>query len=407
MSERCVPTSIGFGGAYETVPPDRFRLARSGVTGPNACVLWFLIGVGSMACPKFSFSNISDFGSLLRAYGKARAGKSGVESVCAFDFNLENELLLLKYLLETGRYRPSSYTCFQISDPKPRLVSAPAFRDRIVQHSVVAVVGPVFERMFIADSYACRVGKGTHYAAHRVRGFLMGAREKYGNDAILYVLQCDIRKYFQNVDWDILLSMLDRRIPCREIFDLVQKIVTTHDDGSRTPSVDGLPSPVSVVDRRGLPIGNLTSQLFANVYLDRLDHFIKEKLHEKWYGRYMDDFLIIHPDKAYLRYVRERIRDFLWRELRLELHPKKTIIRDVREGIPFVGYRIFHDHMMIRGSTLIRTRRNYRRKKAMAKKGVISEESLKRTEMSIRGHFGHASTKGLSRRMFGKKKQDH
>lgn len=352
-----------------------------------------------------SFSDISGFEPLLHAYEQARRGKSGNESVATFDFDLEHELFLLKYELESGRYRPRPYTRFMVSDPKPRLVSAPAFRDRIVQHSLVALIGPEFEKRFIADSYACRAGKGTHYAARRVRGFLMSARAMYGSDSRYFVLQCDIRKYFQSVDWDILLSTIGKHIRCPEMSDLIRKIVTMHDQGHRTVAA-GEVSPVSVEERRGLPIGNLTSQLFANVYLDRLDHFVKETLREKWYGRYMDDFLIVHPDKTHLRRIRERIRDFLWFELRLELHPKKTLIRDVREGVPFVGYRIFHDHMTIRGSTLIRMRKKYRRKKRLVGKGVVSEEELKQTEASIRGHFSHASTKGLSRNMFGEENSE-
>lgn len=157
---------------------------------------------------------------------------------------------------------------------------------------------------------------------------------------------------------------------------------------------------VSVESRKGLPIGNLTSQLFANIYLDTLDHFVKETLREKWYARYMDDFLIIHPDKARLRYLRDEIGSFLDRELGLELHPRKTIIRNVREGIPFVGYRIFYDHMMVRGSTLIRMRKKYRKTVKASKKGTVSEESLKRTQSSIRGHLKHASAKHLTERIF-------
>jgi len=230
----------------------------------------------------------------------------------------------------------------------------------------------------------------------------------------MYVLQCDIRKYFQSISWDTLLSIVGKHIPCQQTFDLVRKIITTHDtaginaitvrssgQGSLFQDTESGEIPaVSVESRRGLPIGNLTSQLFANIYLDVLDHFVKETLREKWYARYMDDFLIIHPNKAHLRYLRDEIGTFLDRELGLELHPKKTIIRNVQEGIPFVGYRIFYDHMMVRGSTLIRMRKKYRKTVKLAKKKVVSEESLKRTQASIRGHLKHASAKHLTERIF-------
>ncbi|NTW89834.1 MAG: RNA-dependent DNA polymerase [Candidatus Moranbacteria bacterium] len=360
------------------------------------------------------FKYICEIEPLLRAYTKARQGKKEQGFVCAFDYNLEYELGRLKYLLESGRYRPAPYTRFMVFEPKTRQVSAPAFQDRVVQHSLVGAIGPIFEKRFILDSYACRVGKGTHFGAKRVKRFLSSARSMYGRESEMYVLQCDVQKYFQSISWDTLLSIVEKRIRCGKTRDLVRKIITTHDtakphltatsvsgQGTLFQDVEAHETPaVSVELRKGLPIGNLTSQLFANIYLDILDHFVKETLREKWYARYMDDFLIIHPDKAHLRHVRDEIGEFLYRELGLELHPKKTIIRNVREGIPFVGYRIFYDHMMVRGSTLIRMRRKYRKTVKLARKDMVSEESLKRTQSSIRGHLKHATAKHLTERIF-------
>ncbi len=360
------------------------------------------------------FRSICGIEPLLRAYTRARQGKKEQPFVCAFDFALEYELGKLKFLLESGRYVPAPYTRFMVYEPKTRQVSAPAFQDRVVQHSLVAAIGPIFEKRFIMDSYACRQGKGTHFGAKRVKKFLAAARCMYGRECELYVLQCDVQKYFQSISWDTLLSIVGKHIRCKQTFDLVRKIVTTHDTammGLATRQTSGQCSlfqseesgdvpAVSVELRRGLPIGNLTSQLFANIYLDMLDHFVKETLQEKWYARYMDDFLIIHPDKAHLRHVRNEIGTFLNRNLGLELHPKKTIIRNVREGIPFVGYRIFYDHVMVRGSTLIRMRKKYRKAVKLSKKGLVSEESLKRTQASIRGHLKHASAKHLTERIF-------
>ena len=369
---------------------------------------------GQIGMSLYMFEQICEIEPLLRAYTRARQGKKEQQNVCSFDFSLEYELGKLKHLLESGRYSPAPYTRFMVFEPKTRQVSAPAFRDRVVQHSLVAAIGPIFERRFIADSYACREGKGTHFGAKRVKNFLSAARCVYGRNSEMYVLQCDIRKYFQSISWDTLLSIVGKHIPCQQTFDLIRKIITTHDtagvgtggeSSTRQYSLfqiaeTGEMPAVSVELRKGLPIGNLTSQLFANIYLDKLDYFVKESLQEKWYARYMDDFLIIHPDKAHLRYLRDEISSFLDRELGLELHPKKTIIRNVRDGIPFVGYRIFYDHMMVRGSTLIRMRRKYRKTVKLAKKKVISEESLKRTQSSLRGHLKHASAKHLTERIF-------
>lgn len=175
------------------------------------------------------FEQICGIEPLLRAYTRARQGKKEQQNVCSFDFSLEYELGKLKHLLESGRYMPAPYTRFMVYDPKTRQVSAPAFQDRVVQHSLVAAIGPIFEKRFIADSYACRVGKGTHFGAKRVKTFLSSARGLYGRECELYVLQCDVRKYFQSIGWDTLLSLIGQRVRCEKTLNLVRKIIMTHD----------------------------------------------------------------------------------------------------------------------------------------------------------------------------------
>lgn len=354
---------------------------------------------------------ISDFSTLLGGYCRARRGKRERFCVSKFDFFLENELANLKRRLRSGEYIPEPYTHFTIFDPKMRAVSAPDFRDRVVQQVLVAAIEPLFEKRFIIDSYACRKGKGTHFGAKRVKKFLMASRCLYGKETEMYVLQCDVRKYFQSIGWDCLMRIISKTIRTKKIQELIRKIIITHESTVKKNSekdarrlqlslfdeIEEENLPVSTMRRRGLPIGNLTSQLFANVYLNELDHYVKETLREKWYARYMDDFLIVHPSKKHLREVREEIRRFLSENLGLALHPKKTTIKNVKDGVAFVGYRIFYDHILVRGDTLIRMRRKIKKKKELFEKKKISAKDMERFRASIHGHLKHANARRLLR----------
>ncbi|MBT6400977.1 RNA-dependent DNA polymerase [candidate division WWE3 bacterium] len=353
------------------------------------------------------FNIIASFESLCAAYRRARLGKQGKPKICEFDFYLEAELNKLEHQLKTNQYQPSSYTHFKVREPKLRQVSAPAFRDRVVHHSLVAEIEPLFDKQFIYDSYACRKNKGTHLGAKRVKKFLMAARTKYGKDQPIYALQADIKQFFQSIDWNILLQLINKTITCPQTYDLIEKIITSY-----KPYKSATPQPAQLNlfnqshhhlvtgTRVGLPIGNLTSQLFANVYLNQLDHFIKDRLREKYYARYMDDFLIIHPDKEHLLNLQDKIKKFLQKKLKLKLHPKKITIKHAKNGIPFVGYRIFYDHVLIRGNTLRRMQKNYRNKVRAYHDGKITLEKLRETESALYGHFNHADTYGLEQKMF-------
>jgi len=354
------------------------------------------------------FDEVCSLEQLVKAYYYARRGKREKKRVCEFDFFLENNLIKLRYSLLSNNYRPAPYAHFTIFDPKTRSVSAPAFRDRVLQHSLVTTIEPLFEKRFIYDSYACRENKGTHFGAKRVKKFLMAARCVHSPKQNIYVLQCDIQKYFQSISWDILISIISRRVHCDRTLDLIKKIITTHDttDNSTAPVIGEMQldlfnqiekkiPPVRVSERKGLPIGNLTSQLFANIYLNELDHFVKENLRERWYARYMDDFLIIHPDKDHLLDTRDKIRAYLKGKLDLQLHPRKITIKNVQEGVPFVGYRIFYDHKLVRGDTLRRMQKKYRLKTKLYHKGKITDQTLAQSQSSIYGHLKHADAHGL------------
>ncbi|HAZ29462.1 TPA: RNA-dependent DNA polymerase [candidate division WWE3 bacterium] len=348
----------------------------------------------------YMYEEIYDFKNLLSAYQAARKCKRYKRNIVGYGFFLESNLFKLQRELVSESYTPSPYACFTVYDPKTRKVAAPAFRDRVLQHSLVSQIEPLFERTFIYDSYACRKNKGTHLGLKRIKKFLQAVRSKYGKNKPFYCLRMDIEKYFASISWDVLLSITSKIITCPKTNTLIQKLVTTHKCLDTYNRIIPLPQDVIKQEtRQGVPIGNLTSQLFANIYLNELDHFAKEKLRLKWYARYMDDFLVIHPDKTYLKQVRKDLEIFLDDKLHLHLHPKKVIIQNVKSGIPFVGYLIFYDHVLIRGKTLLRTRRQLKAKKAIyTKRG--EDRKLLAIYSSIRGHLKHANTYNLEKNLF-------
>ena len=274
------------------------------------------------------FDEIASFPALLQAARKAARGKRAKPGAAAFLANLEPEVLRLERELSSGSYGPGRYTVIQIRDPKHRTVSAAPFRDRVVHHALCAVVEPIFERGFIHDSYANRLGKGTHRAIARYERF---------RDRHRWVLRCDIYRYFPAIDHEILKADLRRRIACERTLWLADRII----DGSNPQEAVTLYYPgdhlfTPFQRRRGLPIGNLTSQFFANLYLNGLDHFCKEVLRAKGYLRYVDDFALFHDEREQLEVWRQRIAEYL-EGRRLRLHPRKTLVLDTAQPAPFLG----------------------------------------------------------------------
>lgn len=346
------------------------------------------------------YKRICDFKNLLKAYQNARKCKRYKRNIVDYGFFLESNLLKLQRELVSEAYMPSSYICFTVFDPKTRKVAAPAFRDRVLQHSLVAQIEPLFDAKFIYDSYACRKNKGTHFGLKRVKKFLQGTRSIYGKHVPIYCLRMDIEKFFSSVSWDVLITVANKVVPCEKTKKLMEKIITCH----RCFDINGnyIQKPYDVVNpekRRGLPIGNLTSQLFANIYLNELDHFVKETLRVRWYARYMDDFLIIHPDRNYLKDMRNAIKTFLEYELKLSFHPKKVIIQNVKNGLPFVGYLIFYDHILIRGSTLLRMRRRLKKKRVECMEAK-DNKPLVASLSALRGHLRYANAYRLEKNLF-------
>lgn len=330
------------------------------------------------------------FDNLLLAAHKAQKGKRFRANVLAFNYNLEQELQQLQADLSNQTYQPGIYRTFQIYEPKPRLISAAPYRDRVVHHAVCNIIVPLFERTFIDDSYANRVGFGTHRALKR---FITFARQHR------YVLQCDIRKYFPSLDLDILKSLLRRKIKCPETLWLLDTIIDNSNE--QGPAIayfpdDDLLTPLS--RRRGLPIGNLTSQFFANVYLNGFDHFVKEQLRASCYLRYVDDFALFSDDQQFLVEARPQIEAYL-AALRLKVHPIKSQLFETRCGATFLGFRVLPDRIRVRAENLHRARRRLRQLQSGCQRGSIPQAQLAQSLQSWFAHLDQGNTWQLKQKI--------
>ncbi len=314
---------------------------------------------------KHIFESVASPETLFIAWDEFMRGKRNKEDVLSFERDLEENIFALSQELRGGTYRHGIYKSFFITDPKQRHIHKALVRDRIVHHALFKVLNPIFEPSFIFDSYSCRTGKGTHKAVNRLR--IMLRRASRNNMKTCWVLKCDIKKFFFSVDHPILLSLIRKKTSDEKLFSLVQNIVESFPDG--------------------LPIGNLTSQLFANIYMNELDQFIKHQLHVRHYIRYTDDFILIDLDKDILVSYLEKITAFLRKKLNLELHPKKILFRKYTQGIDFLGYVEFPKYRLLRTKTKKRMIRN-------AMRG-LSEQSL----ASYLGVLEHANAKTLSKEL--------
>lgn len=338
------------------------------------------------------FDAIASFAALRAAARRAVIGKRRKPGAAAFMANLERELLRLERELIEGSYRPGRYTVIEVEEPKRRLVSAAPFRDRVVHHAVHAVVAPLFERGFVHDSYANRVGKGTHAAVDRYERF---------RDRFAFVLRCDIYRYFPAIDHAILKADFRRRIACERTLRLLDTIV----DGSNPQEPVDLHYPgddllAPLARRRGLPIGNLTSQFFANLYLDGLDHYCKEVLGARGYLRYVDDFALFADDPAELEAWRSRVAGYLARR-RLSLHPVKTRILPTAEPAPFLGYVLLPGgRRRLPDDNVQRFRNRLRGLRDRWRAGTVDRAEVERRVGSWVAHAENADTRRLRAAIF-------
>jgi retron-type reverse transcriptase len=321
------------------------------------------------------WQKIYDFESLLSAFHEAARGKRYRRSALEFSFNLEENLIGIQNDLLWGSYTPRPLREFWINDPKRRLISAPDFRDRDVHHSLVATIEPHFERRFIFDSHACRKGHGVQLAVRRVQDF----ERQAGRQGRVYYFKGDIHSYFPSIHHDVLKRIIRRVISDKNALALTDLIIDTYRPGPR-----------------GLPIGALPSQLFANVYLDQLDHHVKDRMSLRWYARYMDDFVLIHNSKHEIRDIAAEIDRFIRCELALELNPKSTIASSVA-GLPFCGHRIWPTHVLIRKSTLRRASRRLRKVSKLYAAGLVPFARARASIMSLIALASHAKARATTK----------
>lgn len=322
----------------------------------------------------YLFEDVADFGALCSAARRAARGKGRTQSAAAFIFHLETEVLKLQREMLGGTYRPRSYRTFSVSDPKPRTISAADFRDRVAHHALCAALEPLFERAAIFDSYACRPGKGTHAAVSRAQSFAGG----FGT-----FLKLDVRKFFEHVDHGVLKAGLRRLVKDARLLALADRIIEHGAPGS-PPG-------------KGLPIGNLTSQHFANYYLTPLDHFIKQELRVRGYVRYMDDLLLFADSKDFLRVAHQRIRVFVEDALKLNLKTEATILAPISEGIPFLGLRLWPRVIRLDAVSKRRLITALRQGARDLADGRQFEDELGPSLRSRLAHAEHANTLGLRR----------
>lgn len=329
---------------------------------------------------KHLYEQVYQFDNLYNAYLKARRGKRQRAEVLRFEANLEGELVQLQNELMWGMYCTGPYRVFKVYEPKERVAAALPFRDRVLQHSLVATIEPIWEKRFYYHSYACRPGKGAHAGADRVQQWLREVKRAHGR---VYCLKADVRSYFASVNHEALIKILSRRICCPRTMGLCRNIIETW-------------AP-------GIPIGNLTSQLFANIYLNEFDQYIKQ-LKVKRYIRYMDDWVVVHHDKEYLRAVKKLAEEWLLGELDLRLN-QKTQIFPVSlwrgRALDFLGYRIWPTHRRLRKGSIQRMRRRLRKMQQLYRAGLIGLKDIYQRIMSWIGHAIHADSYRIRQKLLG------
>ena len=344
-----------------------------------------------MSClPPTLWDRLTRFSNLCLAYKKAARGKRGKAATAAFEFDLETNLFDLQAELQSGRYQPGAYTSFLIHDPKRRLISAAPFRDRVVHHALCNLIEPLFERQFIFDTYANRVGKGTHRALDRATRYLRRFR---------YVLPLDICQFFPAIDHAILFARLSRTLTDPRVLDLCSRILRSGQDVlvaeyqmTYFPGDD-----LFAAHRpRGLPIGNLTSQFWANVYLNDLDHFIKRHLRVPGYVRYVDDMLLFGDDLSQLHRWRSAVIQRL-AGLRLTVHLGSAQPRPCTSGLPFLGFQLFPDHRRLKRQKVLSARRRLRQYLLEYRAGQRTRAQMHASIQGWINHARYADTWGLRR----------
>ena len=319
-----------------------------------------------------SYDNIISVDNLLLAWREFKRGKRSKPDVQEFERHLADNILRLHHELQAGTYQHQGYFRFAISDPKPRQIHKASVRDRVLNHAIYRVLYPFFDRTFIHDSYSCRKHKGTLAARQRFQQLSNAVSRN--NTRTCWVLKCDVRKFFATIDQAVLLDILSRRIPDPEVVALLKQVIRSFE----------------VARGRGLPLGNLTSQLLVNVYMNEFDQFVKHCLKAKRYVRYADDFVIMAADRDWLLAQVPLIEAFLHEQLILTLHPQKIALQTLASGVDFLGWVHFPHHSVLRTNT----------KRRML--WHLEQPSSEGAMQSYLGLLGHGDTFELRREVLNK-----
>lgn len=318
------------------------------------------------------FKKIISLKNLLGAWQEFKRGKGKKSDVQEFYSTLEDNLFTLHTDLRDKTYQHAGYHAFKISDPKPRDIHKASVRDRLLHHAIYRILYPYFDKTFIHDSYSCRVGKGTHKALDRFRSHAQ--KSSHNHTRTCSVLKCDIRKFFANIDHRILLEILQKHIRDQDILWLLREVVGSFCSCcSKIDTHQSFPIGRDWCRRKGLPLGNLTSQLLVNIYMNEFDQFVKHQLKVKYYIRYADDFVVLSHDKQELEQTLRYIEVFLKETLQLQLHPTKVSITTIASGVDFLGWVHFPHHRVLRTAT---KRRMFRRIRETRGKDAVVKSYL-------------------------------
>lgn len=324
------------------------------------------------SCFNHTYQDIISFENLLTSWREFLNGKRDREDVEEFSLDLTGNVTQLYQDLANLTYSHQGYTAFKICDPKPRDIHKASVRDRLVHHAIYRILYPYFDQKFIFDSYSCRKMKGTHRAINRFREY--GRKVSCNNTQTVWILKCDIKKFFANIDHTILIGILKQNIQDKNILQLLEEVIGSFQTVGRS--------------KVGLPLGNLTSQLLVNIYMNEFDQFIKRKVKVRYYIRYADDFVILHNDKLYLSALISQIAKFLETKLALSLNMKKLSLKTLASGVDFLGWVHFPHHRVLRTST----------KRRMFNK--LKEYPSDETIISYLGLLSHGNTYKLKQRVF-------
>lgn len=331
--------------------------------------------VNIFTCMYTNYSNLISLENLFQAWGEFRKGKGKRTNAQVFERHLEDNLFELHESLKNKTYKHGNYYSFYVNDPKQRHIHKAEVSDRVAHHLLYTFLYKLFDKSFIYDSYSCRLDKGTHKGVKRLEAFVRKVSENYTRPC--FALKLDIKKFFASVDHEVLLNLLKEKIKDEDIIWLLEQIIYSfHSDKGKG---------------KGMPLGNLTSQVFANIYLNELDQFVKHKLRTRCYIRYADDFLFLSRKKEFLYEHIDKLKQFLSNELKLELHPDKIIFRRAEWGIDFLGYVVLPHYVLPRTKT---KRRVFKKLKEN-----INSSSFEQSFQSYLGYLKHADAYRITQRL--------